>query len=378
MAEGVIGNHEASADALIRVLGYWPQYTDALSAGNVLSLVDRLPTDSEKRLDLMQRLFDTNWKMEEESASELWYDLALTRVQRGELQLAREAAARIRWPNVMIRMQADRRFDGVVAPGPDAVTSALEELVARLESLARHNPRNLYTHNAWLESLLHAGRFTDVLEVSERLLAMIEASSPADPAFDDDDEQNFTLEIRSRALRRTERLAEAEAALVRASGMTEYGQSNISQKLGLARWYCARLRPDEAAAVVDGFSVMAEEYQVGERELILMRVALLTGKTEEADVHLRRILAITDGNEALANRALLRAGKVEAAAKLFKKRLSDERLRGAALFDAQTTREADPLPGDIGYRRAWNDLLGRDDIREAIESVGRVEAYALW
>src|SRR4249919_817946 len=144
MAEEINGNDEAAADALIHILQEWPDLANALDASNVLSLLDDLPVDSDERMVLMRSLFDANWKWQEEAASDLWYELAVTLVERGDKEQAREVIAQVAWPYPLIKMQADRRFDGLIAPGPGYVKDALDQLVGRLEALSRDNPTHLY------------------------------------------------------------------------------------------------------------------------------------------------------------------------------------------------------------------------------------------
>ena len=123
---------------------------------------------------------------------------------------------------------------------------------------------------------------------------------------------------------------------------------------------------------------MAEQNQRSERDLILMRAALMRQDTNKADAYLERILAQVDGHESRATRALVWAGKLDAAAELFIRRLSDPRLRGNALLAAQVRHESVPLSGDALYRDRWRALLEREDVQAAIKAVGRVQSYAVW
>jgi tetratricopeptide (TPR) repeat protein len=378
MAEEINGNDDAAADALIHILQEWPGLANGLEAGNVLSLVDDLPVDSDKRMVLMRSLFDANWKWQEEAASDLWYELALTLVERGEKDQAREVISGVAWPYPLIQMQADRRFDGLVSPEPGYVSTALTQLVGRLEAMSRDNPTHLYVHNAWLEALLHAGRQEQVIAISEDMLARIGAQTQKDPAFYDSDDANFTQEIRFRALRRAGRLEEAEAALKQASEMPEYGEPNIGQKVDLATWYNARLRPDDAIATIERMSAMAEQAPRTRRDVILMQAALHKGDKRVAERLLKQIRTREHGAEGLVLQALLRASRLDDAVALFIRRLQDPRLRDGALLYAQKGLESEPQPGDTIYQRNKQAMLERADVKAAIDAVGRVQSYDVW
>lgn len=378
MAEEINGNDEAAADALIHILQEWPGLANGLEANNLLSLVDDLPLESDKRMALMRSLFDANWKEQEEAASDLWYQLALTLVERGDREQAREVIARVAWPYPLIKVQADRRFDGLIAAEPEYVKDALDNLVGRLEAMARDNPTHLYVHNAWLEALLHAGRQEEAITTSTDILQRIATQTERDPAFYDSDDANFTQQIRFRALRRVGRLEEAEAVLKQASEMPEYGEPNIGQKIELATWYNARLRPDEAIAMVERLSAMAERTPRTRRDVILMQAALHKGDKRGAERLLKKIRTKEHGAEGLVLQALLRATRLDDAANLFIRRLQDPRLRDAALVYAQKSLESKPQPGDELFQRNKLAMLERADVKAAIDAVGRVQVYEIW
>ncbi|RDZ28151.1 tetratricopeptide repeat protein [Lysobacter silvisoli] len=378
IAEDINGRHDEAADALLHILRQWPHLTDAISGGHMVELIRNLPADSERRLQLTQTLYDANWKREEEEASKLWLELALMRAQRGEREQAREAVARVAWPYPLMSAQADRRLDGLLPAEPAFVVESLRQLIDRLQVLSQDNPRNLYTHNAWLEALLHAGRNEEVLTVSDGILAKIAAQTEREPAYHDSDDENFTLLIRSRALSRLGRLDESEAALKRASRMTEYGEPNVGQKLSLAAWYNGRLRPDDAIALVRELAVMAEPPSLIRRDVVLMQAALLQGEQREAKQVLKRIREHADDDSDALMRALLRADHTSEAAAVFIGRLQDLRTRSEALWVAQPTLESEPLPGDTVFRKNLQAMLERPDVKAAIEAVGRVQTYPLW
>lgn len=379
MAENVVGNQDAALDALLYLVQEWPHLVDALSAGQVLAMSGTTQTDPAKRMRLMQTLFDANWKREEEAASSLWYDLALALIEHGDREQAKEVIRHVSWPYPLMSMQADRRFDGLLPTEPGYVVVSLNRLIERLEALAGDNPRNLYTQNAWMEALMHAGRHEEVIAISGDILARIAAETPQQPAFHDSDDENFTMEIRYRALDRAGRIEEAEGALERASELTEFGEPNIRQKLALAAWYNGMLRPDEAIAAIDRLSAMAEAPDLLLRDEQLLIAALIKGERDQADELLMRIREKAgDDDSRLLTRALLRSGRMDEAEEVLVRRLQDPRLRRDALLFAQVSPEPEPLPGSVDYRRDWKALLARPAVKRAIDKVGRVQPYEVW
>ncbi|HEY5851703.1 MAG TPA: tetratricopeptide repeat protein [Lysobacter sp.] len=378
MAEDESGNYDAAADALRRVLTDWPHLTDALSGGHVEGLVDHLALQSESRLALMQTLFDANWKREEETSSDLWYEMAVTLLERGDREGARTVIARIGWPRPLMRLQADRRFDGLLPAEPDHVVQSLNRQIERLAVLSADNPRNLYTHNEWLDALLQAGRNDEVIAISAGIIDRIDGSAPERPAFHDSDDENFTLKRRSDALRRAGRMDEALAVLVRASTMPEYEEPNVSQKLSLAELYNGLLRPDDAMEAVRELGVTAGKYSTTRQALVRMQAALIKGDRRKAEQLLAHIRQQGDDTFGLQFRALLRSGRIDEAAALFIARLRDPRKRGETLLMAQDTLDLAPLPGDVAYRRDRDVLFARSDVRAAIDAVGRVNHYDVW
>ncbi|WP_182685185.1 hypothetical protein [Marilutibacter spongiae] len=378
MVEDILGHHDASIDALLRILESWPELYNGMSAGHVLALVRHLPRESDKRLELMLTLFESNWKPGEEAASTLWYELALTLVEREERERAQHVVDNVFWPDPLIRMQADRRFDGLLATDPTLVGDRLDVLVEGLASMAADNPRNLYTEHERMDAMLAAGRSTEVVAIAEDIVARIDGEDPRRPVYHDGDDLNATLAILSTALRREGRLDEAEAALRRASGLPEAGEPNITQRLSLASWYNARMRPAEAIAMADGLGVMAEAPDKAWRDAVLLHAAIIEGRSDDAMRLLDRLRAVADGNEALLMRALLRIGDVDEAAALYVRRLQDPRLRGDALLLAQRSLEPTPLPGELETEQRMDAMLARPDVLAAIDAVGRVQDYPVW
>jgi tetratricopeptide (TPR) repeat protein len=378
MAEDILGNHEAALVALQRLLTDWPQLSEAISGGHVAAMTKQLPVASETRLSFLTTLYESGWKRHEEVASDLWYELALAHAQRGDIDRARVVAASILWPGPLIRAQVDTRFDGVVSRDPVDASKALNRVIEGLEEDCKAQPELLYKHNEWLEALMHAGQHEKVLAISDDILGRIADAGPDASAFLDSDDSNFTLEIRADALRRLGRVDEAVRTMSKAATMTEYGQANVHQRLGLGRLYVGLLRPDDALAAVSDLPPIAEVPDLARAELVRTQALQLKDETEQAARAFDRLRAQGADAPGLLQSALLRAGRMDEAAVHFIGRLQDPRTRGDALWLAQDTRGPEPLPGDAGYRRNLEAMMAREDVREAIQSVGRIQTYDIW
>lgn len=378
MVEDELGHYDAAMDALKRVLTDWPQLTDNISGGHVVGLVARMPASSESRLALMEALYDADWKRDEEFAGRLWYRLALTYVERGERGKASGVIARIGWPLPLMRLQSDPRFDGLLPADPAYVSQALDALIDRLAARVAERPDALYLRNEWLQALLHAGRHEEVVAASDGILANIAAASPDEPYLVDSDDENFTLEAKADALRRLGRTDDAVAAMVRASQLTEFGGTNVTQKLGLGRLYASLMRGDGALAAVEDLGPTAGSHNQMERDLVQMRAFTASGNEREAKKALARIRKRESESLALLTGALLRSGRLDEAAACFIRRLQDPDEQSDALLVAQESLETAPLPGDVEYRRNRDAMLARDDVKAAIAKVGRVQRYEIW
>ena len=84
----------------------------------------------------------------------------------------------------------------------------------------------------------------------------------------------------------------------------------------------------------------------------------------------------TDSVETLEE-TLVHAGDTEGAAKLLITRLLDPDQRGSALLGVQGYALPTAPPLVVRDREQWSSLLNREDVRNAINQVGRLENYPL-
>lgn len=372
-----LGHHEAAARSYIELTERWPELLVNIETDPLYLLIGRLGATSPEKMDLLQALFDANWDDPENDPSELWYDLALFRLEAGDLDRARVAAKRVKSPKGLILMRSDKRFDPIVDRTAWAfnVEEAAKRTVEAMEAKVVRDPRKLDPKIQLTYAMLVAGKNEEVVALVDQLTEAIADSPADDSSFKDVNKQVWLMNNRAIALRRLGRVDEAETELRRASELTEHGSLNVSQALNLAFFYCNLGRPDAALATLDTVGDSISGY--GRMVENLARLCAASQSRDEPGT--KRALAYLrdhrqDGQTAYLE-GLVRAGREAQAAKHLIALLASPTDRGDTLEWIQTYRLPEPLPGDRQLRTNTATLLARDDVREAIERVGRIERY---
>lgn len=378
-AEQWSGEHDAAATHLARMVATWPEFVDNLPVELVAPLLHDIAHDSQARLDLLQALFDANWTRGRIGASEDWYALALMRLQRGEVDFARAAIARIVDPDPLAKIASDQRFDAVLAGQPPlpSIEDAAVRMLERLRGQAGREPRRLDLQSQVSYALLTLGRNQEAIDLADELMATIAAAGNDETPFDDVDKQVWLANNRAIAMRRLGRTDEALAELVRASGMDEQGEANVSQVLNLAQFQCSLGHPRDALATLDRVGENMSSYGRMVRASVQQCAALAAGDAAagEAMDYLR---AHRDDAPPIFLVGLLRADRMDEAAATLIALLDSKDGREDILLQLQDYREPDPLPGDVEASRRWQALVARADVQAAIERVGRIRHYTLW
>ncbi|QSX75858.1 hypothetical protein HIV01_004875 [Lysobacter arenosi] len=375
-----LGHYEAAATAFIEVVERWPDLLPNVEEYHIHRLHQELSPGSQAELTYLQSLFDANWRSKWDGDSRLWYDLAVIRADRGEIDALRTVVRRIDGPAELVKLRSDKRFDAVI----DAGSPAFDPLLAAREqvgSLALHaeaEPENLELHSRLSNALLAVGMHDSVIELADASLQSI-ADAPADaPAYQDIDEQVWLMNNRAIALRRLGRTDDALTALVRASQLSENGGVNVSQALNLGAFYCSLEQPHDALRAISSIGDMVSSYgRMIEHNVRLCAAQQLQrrGDARRAMAYLRRHR--TDGHAVYLD-ALLRAGDLDAAAHQVVERLASAERRGGMLEWMQGYLRPDVLPGDANVRAARASLLARRDVQDAVTRVGRIASYAIY
>lgn len=377
--ESALGDEDAAARHLLRLAKSWPERLDDLDDGFILQLQNSLEPASPLRLDLLQSLYDAGWDRKQLGADELWYELALIRVRRGEMDLARAATERITRPLELVKLRSDRRFDALVdarAPAFD-VTRAAQQRVAHLRGLAGKRPKDLQLLAELGGDMLTAGLHQEVLALTEATLSAIRDAPPDDAPFQDMESQVWIMNDRAVALRRLGRVEEAVAELQRASKLSEDGQVNVSQALNLGQFYCNLGRPDDALAAIEVLGRMSGYGRMVQAS-VQHRAAVQKGDRASANMALAYIRKHRNDSQAIWLETLIEADRMEEAARTLVELLASPVERGEALSWLQQFAEPEPLPGQAETRARWRALAERPEVRAAVARVGRIQRYEIY
>jgi tetratricopeptide (TPR) repeat protein len=379
LVEHDLEHHDAAARDYVELAERWPELLGNIDTDFLYALLGKLDAASAAKLDLLQALFDANWDDPENDPSNLWYDLAVFRVERGEADRARSAARRVTAPRELIRLRTDKRFDAIVDRDTWAfnVEAAAKHTVEAMEAKAARDPRKLDPRVQQTYAMLVAGMDAQVVSLVDGIVATI-ADAPADaPPFEDMEQQVWLMNNRAIALRRLDRIDEAEAELRRAGELTERGSFNVSQALNLGAFYCSLGRADDALAALERTGDAISGY--GRMVENLVRLCAATHQRDAAAA--KRALSYLrehrrDGQLAYLE-GLIRAGQEKLAAKQLIGLLESRADRGDALEWLQETNRPEPLPGDRPSEANYRKVLARDEVRAAIEHAGRIERYGV-
>lgn len=368
------GNREAAARHLRDLALRWPRMLDRLDTGAVLRIARQAPDAAPVRVQLLEALLHAAWDGNGMGVGDLWYLLALDYQARGDADGVRRAVALTTSPQALVKFRADRRFDALL-DRRDAtldIAAAARRRVDHLRRLATERPRSLEVRMELTYAQLALGRYAEVVSLADETLAAL-SNAPADALpFDDPDHAVWILNNRAIAMRGLGRLNDAQADLVRASGMDEAGGANVGPMLNLGQFLCQRGRPDEARAMIERVGDMS-----GYGRMVQASIQHCAAVQQNDAVVARRALDYLRDHHEDAREiwiwALVEAGRMDDAAQALIAALDAPASRGDMLAALQDYLEPAPLPAFEPVRKRWRALLAREDVRQAVAKVGRIE-----
>lgn len=343
-------------------------------------LVHRADPASQARLDLLQTLFDKHWQPLPLGASDFWYQLALARVRRGEPEAARAVIARINSPAMLVRLRSDKRFDRLVdrqAAQFDVERATSQRVDAARVQVILHPDRLAYVVEV-TRAMLADGMNEAVLDVTGRALAAIVAAPEAPPFVDTDEQTVWMMNNRSTAMYRLGRTDEAMALLEQSAKSTVHGRVNVNQVLNLSQFYCGLGRADDAVATATKAGSSINDYGKLVQALAQHCAAVLNNDPQGAAQLLAQMRAQRKNGQITLLLALLRSDQMDEAARTVIELLASEADRDQVLYYMQDFLEPKPLPANVAVDARWQALLVRDDVRQALERVGRIEHYEVF
>lgn len=354
----------------------WPEALDQIRDRAILDISSQLKKsreNSEIRFAMISALFAANWTNDGQEPNEQWFDYVRLLLKKSDLAHATEVVARIDSPSVVLAMRVDKRFDSIGSSrkGSMDIERAMKCQRDRLSELRIRYPDRLYYIVDELVFDLRDGQVERALATADDVIRRVgEATTPAYP--DMDEWYIWILDSRAQALERLGRWDEAVIQLRKAARRPEGGGMNVSQTLNLARVLARLGRVDEAEAAmedVEGASLY------GRMQLAFNRLIVAHVRGDKETVAAQLEIMRTDRSVALSSyqAALVIAGQPDTAAALLIERLRDESWRRSALSSMQSYTEVAQTPLDKAHMTRWREILAREDVRAALDKVGRIE-----
>lgn len=332
----------------------------------------------EKRMALLQALFERNWINDGVEPVDLWLTLATLQVEAGHGDRVAATLERIDAPIPLVRLRSDKRFDAYLKRGDDRFepVAAARRQIDRLRVETMLRPGFNITAVELANALMIAGELGEVVGMTDQLAAVANeaAKAPDREAF----VIGWMLDIRSRALGR---LGESDRAVAnqQIAARMAGGIDAVSQKVNLAALYAALHRPMLASEVLR--TVEEEDMSVYGSSTHAL-VSLMTARQLKDDATAQRAWTVLQTNRDATpghyRDALLIDNRVDEAAQVVIAQLADPLERSQMLLDLQDMRQGPILEGERDMHARWKQMEQRADVRAAVAKVGRVGTYPLF
>ena len=260
--------------------------------------------------------------------------------------------------------------------------AAVERECKRLAKTAAANPRSLGVRVQYGYALLEAGRFAELLQFTDEIVARVSAARSDEAPFDDiDDQLNWIYNHKAASLRALGRWDEALTGHGgRAPASRKKGSINVSQAINLGWHYVDYGKPEKALKALDGIDWAHSLSAYGRMQLqyVRYRAYLQLANAQEADNVLAYLREHRDDAEDTWQLAMLDAGDFDGAAALLIARLRDPEKRYEALGEVQEYLPLPRLPKQAEALARWEKLVTRADVAAAINEVGRREKAPMY
>lgn len=327
-------------------------------------------------------LFDMQWRPEDEftDADAIWLKLLAARVERGDVEGAKQVAAALEDPTSAIALSADKRFDAIVSADPDRFDAMkqFDVTLARERARAAAAPGKLEGVNTVAGLLVRLGRPQEALALIQDALAR--DAKDARTFSDRDDQINWAQDQLSSILLALGRSDEAIAALEKGAALKEHGEINVSQAINLAGVYYAHGRPTDALKAVAALK-SSDVSAYGRMALEEVRACayVLLGDRKSAAEPLAYVKAhVRDGSGPFV-RAMLCTGDEDALAAEVIAQLADPERR-AGMLSLLQDYPPDPHASETDRKlhEVWLAVRRRGDVTAALAKVGRSSSYKLY
>lgn len=375
-----IKNYGDAAHSLTMFAQRWPAKLGDVVPGAVMQLHYQLKLAHEDETDrlMLDELFDAGWKTKGVEPSNLWRDLALQHLQRGEVARATKVALRVTSGQVALSIRVDKRFDAITLAHPgafDVERLIAAEITAAKAQIAAH-PDQLEPITDLQELLLITSQYPKVLSISDDAVERAEKREGAKAYTDFSDRYNWILDSRSRAFKRQGQWDKAIATEVLAARIPEQGGINVSQSINLGELYAELDQPDNAATAIIQLGDLSP---IGQMQLegVKLRIAVDRHDEPAASAAMAYLRAHRAEEPDTLQDALLLRGELDEAAALLIERLENPEWRTDALVDMQHYADVARTPMEKTIHDRWNTVTARPDVQAVLQKVGRVEKFAI-
>ena len=376
-----------AALAVTTIAKRWPEFIADADDKLISRIAFRANDDGKhkaEKIELLKALFAANFVLEGGSQPDgLWHDLVVDALEHHDLRRAREIVKRVQGASTLLHMRADRRFDALVKAEKRAfnIHRAVKRECKRLEKTAAANPRSLGVRVQYGYALLEAGRFAELLQFTDQIIARVSAARADEAPFDDiDDQFNWIYNHKAASLRALGRWDEALVVMETARLQPDEGSVNVSQAINLGWHYVDFGKPENALKALDGIDWAHSLSPYGRMQLqyVRYRAYLQLANAQEADNVLAYLRQHREDAEDTWQLAMLDAGDFDGAAALLIARLQDPEKRYEALGEVQEYLPLPRLPKQAEALARWEKLVTREDVATAISEVGRREKAPMY
>jgi tetratricopeptide (TPR) repeat protein len=331
---------------------------------------------------LENALFDMQWKPSDEfsDADAIWLSLLTARVEHGDVEGAKRVAALLEDPTSAIALNADKRFDAIVAADPDRfdVMKQFDLTLARERARAAAAPDKLEGINTVAGLLTRLGRPQEALALIEDALAR-DAKDPK-TFRDRDDQINWAQDQLSSIMLALGRSDEAIAALEKGAALKEHGAINVSQAINLGGVYYAHGRPADTLKAVAAlsFSDVSGYGRMALQEVRACAYELLGDRKGLAEPLAYVKAHVRDGSGPFI-RTMLCVGDEDALAAEVIAQLADPERR-ASMLSLLQDYPPDPQASETDRKlhEAWLAMRRRGDVIAAVAKAGRIASYPIY
>lgn len=371
------GSHQEAGDALVRLAREWPGEVNRFHLEMAVDLHYQLRDSPEAQRTQLQRLFDAGFDPVDGRASDLWLELVRLHLDAGDIPRARAAASRVDGVSNAVAMRIDRRFDPLTQADPSLADIRVQgkRALAAMRAKAEKLPNDLGLQYQLVDAHLMLGEHA---EVDALVTAMTDAlGKPGESELTGLDHRSRMLLARATMHRRNGNiqgvLEDAEmASLLTAPDWYDFGKVTLAQTL------CDLGRTKDAAAALDP-ALDESEWMGPLQSLQRICIAISEGDPTAAKAHLARLREqATVRTYGMLMSGQLSLGDVDGAAATYIAMLDDPFMRIEALTYIQRDRDPPLLPGEEAFERAFKVMQAREDVKAAIEKVGRVETWDIF